>query len=343
MEYNCDNCGKIFNITPQRFKKNSTHTCSSKCAGVIASIRYSNKLETKCAICDNIIHLKPSHFNGHGKHCCSRSCSSKLNSIRFSGQGNPKSLKLTKLEKYFWDKSKDIQSKSTRDDICCDVDYLYLLDLYNKQNGKCYYTNMEMKIGGSKTFDTLSFDRINSKLGYVKNNIVLCLLSVNYFKSNFDLSDIKTVFTQIALNEKITVTLKIKLFDSKIPLPSKTHNDDAGYDLYVSRIEEHDDIIKIYTGIGVQPVGNYFAAIYSRSSVYKLNLALCNSVAIIDKNYTGEIILNFYKINSNYILPKIGDRIAQIIMKQQLFIEFIEVNELSETDRGTGGFGSTGS
>lgn len=342
MQYNCDNCGKLFNISPQRLKKNTTHTCSYKCAGAVASIKYSNKVETQCAICDSIVHLKPSHFNGHGKHCCSRVCSSKLNSIRFGGHGNPKSLKLTKLEKYFWDKAKDIQSKSTRDDICCDIDYLYLLDLYNKQNGKCYYTNMEMKIEGGKAFDTLSFDRIDSKLGYIKDNVVLCLLSINYFKSNFNLSDIKTVFNQIALNEKVTVTLKIKRFDSSIPLPIKTHDDDAGCDLFASRIEEHDNIIKIYTGIGIQPVGNYFATIYPRSSVYKLNLALCNSVAIIDKNYTGEIVLNFYKINSNYTLPKIGDRIAQIIMKQQLFIEWEEVEELNETTRNAGGFGSTG-
>jgi dUTP pyrophosphatase len=342
MKYNCDNCGKLFEITPRRLKKNTTHTCSRECAGKIASLKFSNKIETKCVICDALIYLKPSHFKAHDKHCCSRPCSAKLNSIKYSGSGNPRSLKLSTVERFFWDKAKDMQSKSTREDIDCNVDYLYLLNLYNQQGGKCYYTNMDMKIGGKKTFDTLSFDRIDSKKGYIRDNIVLCLLSINYFKSNFELSDVKTVFTQIALNEKITVPLKIKRFDPNIPLPFKKQEDDAGYDLYVSRIEEDSDIVRIYTGIGLQPYGNYFTTIYPRSSIYKLNLALCNNVAIIDKNYTGEIVLNFYKINSNYILPTKGDRIAQIIMKQQLFIEFEEVDELSETTRGSGGFGSTG-
>jgi dUTP pyrophosphatase len=340
---NCAWCSKEFYITPSRLKKNKVHTCSKKCLGKINQEKFSQKITTNCVICEKEIQFKPSRFKGHGEHTCSRSCSAKRNSIIFKGEGNPRALKLNPFEKYFWDKASDIKSKCIRLKWECDIDYKFLIELYNKQNGFCYYSGLPINpIKQEKDYNTLSIDRIDSSRGYTKDNIVLCLLCINYLKSNFDMFKLKKVFDAISLKNKIVVKTKIKLNNPKC-LPYKKSEDDAGYDLFANEIIDLGHILQIKTGVAVQPEGNYFFKVFNRSSNYKKGIALANNVAIIDKNYTGEIILNFYKdVTFKPANVVIGDRVAQLIAEQQLYVEFEEVSELSNTERGVGSFGSTG-
>lgn len=79
-----------------------------------------------------------------------------------------------------------------------------------------------------------------------------------------------------------------------------------------------------------------------RSSVWKTGMVLSNCEGTIDELYTGEISVVFYHIMTDMPRYKVGDRIGQIKIGVTFPIEFIEVNELSETERGTGGYGSTG-
>lgn len=79
-----------------------------------------------------------------------------------------------------------------------------------------------------------------------------------------------------------------------------------------------------------------------RSSVWKTGMVLSNCEGTIDELYTGEISAVFYHIMTDMPRYKVGDRIGQIKIGVTFPIEFIEVNELSETERGTGGYGSTG-
>ena len=85
--------------------------------------------------------------------------------------------------------------------------------------------------------------------------------------------------------------------------------------------------------------------VFPRSSVSKTNLSLRNSVGVIDSNYRGEIILKFLDLEEMDNLPSYvaGNKIGQIMLIERPEIELEEVEELSETDRGEGGFGSTGS
>lgn len=79
-----------------------------------------------------------------------------------------------------------------------------------------------------------------------------------------------------------------------------------------------------------------------RSSVWKTGMVLSNCEGTIDELYTGEISAVFYHVMPNMPRYNVGDRIGQIKIGATFPIEFIEVNELSETERGTGGYGSTG-
>jgi len=145
--------------------------------------------------------------------------------------------------------------------------------------------------------------------------------------------------------------------DAKIPLYAK--EGDAGLDLTAISIdktldklyvecgvikEQRPHIITYGTGLSVEIPEGYVGLIFPRSSIYKSNMELSNSVGVIDSGYRGEIKFKF-RVNPNSIHNSynIGDKIGQLIIIPYPKIEFEEVNKLSNSERGTGGFGSTGS
>ena len=156
------------------------------------------------------------------------------------------------------------------------------------------------------------------------------------------MEEIQNVFDAIALKNRLTVKVKMVVKDEKSK-PIKQYDEDAGLDLFANEIMDIGDYVQIKTGVSIQPQGDYYTAVYNRSSNYKKGIGLSNVVAIIDKNYTGEIILNFLKYpNYKADLISVGDKVAQMILHRQIYIEPEWSDELSETIRGEGGFGSTG-
>lgn len=130
-------------------------------------------------------------------------------------------------------------------------------------------------------------------------------------------------------------------------VPTKGSNLAAGYDLYAA-IDEAIHIppasnVKIGTGLAIQPPKGMFGAIFARSGLAtKQNLRPSNCVGVCDEDYTGEYIVALHN-DSDYpkmIMP--GDRIAQLVFLPYVDVVFNEVSELEKTDRGAGGFGSTG-
>ena len=103
------------------------------------------------------------------------------------------------------------------------------------------------------------------------------------------------------------------------------------------------------TGIAVEIPEGYVVLLYPRSSNRKTESYLTNHVGVIDSGYRGEIMVNFKtrdfkegEIQQLYKPYEVGDKIAQIIIMPYPKIKFIEVEELSDSDRGDGGHGSTG-
>ena len=127
--------------------------------------------------------------------------------------------------------------------------------------------------------------------------------------------------------------------------PKKAHPDDAGYDL-CSRI---DAVLEPLSGMAI-PVGfvmelpsGYEAQIRPRSGLAaKHHITVTNSPGTVDANFRGEVKAILYNLGREPFTIKRGDRIAQMVISELPEVELIEATELSETDRGSGGFGSSG-
>ena len=110
----------------------------------------------------------------------------------------------------------------------------------------------------------------------------------------------------------------------------------------VSIVENSGKIYEVKFGFAIEFPKGYVARIYPRSSIYKTGLVLANSSGTVDQCYRGELMAKFYSVIPTGQEYKVGDRCAQLILEKIPEMEFEEVDELSETDRGAGGFGSTG-
>ena len=140
--------------------------------------------------------------------------------------------------------------------------------------------------------------------------------------------------------------VKIKKVNSLAQIPSYAKNGDAGMDLIAtSIISETDTQITYGLGVVLEIPKGFVGLVFPRSSIRKTRLQLSNSVGVIDSGYRGELQATFNKINNNSVSEndyKVGDRVAQIMIIPHPPIEFEEADELSDTERGEGGFGSTG-
>jgi len=137
------------------------------------------------------------------------------------------------------------------------------------------------------------------------------------------------------------MNINIKKLDKNAVIPSYAKLGDAGMDLTAINIlyDKFNNLV-CETGLAVEIPNGYVGLIFPRSSISKYALHLRNSVGVIDSGYRGEILIKFgYASNEN--LYKKGDKVAQLIIIPHPEITFQEVDSLSETERGEGGFGST--
>ena len=141
--------------------------------------------------------------------------------------------------------------------------------------------------------------------------------------------------------------VKIKKLNKDAVIPKYATQNDAGLDLVsTSIILETSTQITYGLGVALEIPEGFVGLIFPRSSVRNTDLQLSNSVGVIDSGYRGELQATFNKKGVNKIdgghIYMVGDRVAQIIIIPYPPIEFEEVEELSNTERGEGGFGSTG-
>lgn len=141
--------------------------------------------------------------------------------------------------------------------------------------------------------------------------------------------------------------IKVKKLDPSATIPSIMTDGAAAVDLTAtSRTRTRHSsgcITATYgTGLSVEIPAGFVGLLFPRSSVYKTGLSMVNSVGVIDSDYRGEIKVMFYDTHSSEGLYNIGDRVAQLMIVPIPSVQFEEVEELTETGRGTGGFGSTG-
>ncbi len=141
--------------------------------------------------------------------------------------------------------------------------------------------------------------------------------------------------------------LKIQCHRQGIAPPNRAHSTDAGMDLTAYAYENRGNSVFLFdTGISVQVSEGYYVEVVPRSSIIKTDFVMANSVGVIDPGYRGRIFVPF-----RYIGVQDSERAAQALLDQriaQLLVRRLEtciievVETLNETERGVGGFGSTG-
>ena len=141
-----------------------------------------------------------------------------------------------------------------------------------------------------------------------------------------------------------TLVVKVKKLHSNAIIPSYSKIGDAGMDLTITSIIENTSFSVSYGfGLSIEIPKGFVGLIFPRSSVRNYELSLTNCVGVIDSGYRGEIQATFRKHSGlDSISYKVGDRGAQIVILPYPQVTMVESSEISNTERGEGGFGSTG-
>lgn len=139
----------------------------------------------------------------------------------------------------------------------------------------------------------------------------------------------------------------IKKLNDKAIIPTQGHPGDAGFDLYACLDEpvtiKAGETVKISTGLAIAIPDGYFGGVVARSGLAtKQGLRPANCLGVCDAPYRGEYIVALHNDSSEDRIINPEDRIAQLVIMPFLHAHFIETDELNDTERGDGGFGSTG-
>lgn len=139
-------------------------------------------------------------------------------------------------------------------------------------------------------------------------------------------------------------TIKFKKLTPEAVIPYYASDEAAAFDLTATsvRYEVKGHFIEYGTGLASEiPVG-YVGLIFPRSSISKFGLQLANSVGVVDSDYRGEWLCRFKTTTQMDPIYEVGDRVAQAMIIRAPRYEIVDVESLGETNRGEGGFGSTG-
>ena len=141
--------------------------------------------------------------------------------------------------------------------------------------------------------------------------------------------------------------IKIKKMNKFAKTPTRGSEYAAGYDLYAASgycvfIEPHKTVM-VGTGIAMEIPKGYFGAIFARSGLAnKRGLRPANCVGVVDCDYRNEVMVALHNDTDEVVGIEPQERIAQLVILPYVDLEFFETDNLSDTERGLGGFGSTG-
>ncbi len=225
-----------------------------------------------------------------------------------------------------------------------DIDADYLQELWENQDGKCYYFGIPMEFG-TKSLESASLDRVVPTGGYVKGNVAWCSKFANYAKNDEEVSSFKRSISKIVSQLVYGVPrAEVVIRHPNAKMPHRGRDTDAGYDVYAvsdvtvgARSLSHID-----TGLAVVAPAGYYLTVEGRSSMYRSGIVPFRG--IVDGGYTGNMIVTLQNTTDIDYHIKCGDRIAQIVVERIIHMDFQEVQSVSpEYDiRGDKGFGSSG-
>lgn len=137
--------------------------------------------------------------------------------------------------------------------------------------------------------------------------------------------------------------MKVKKLSKTAVIPYKAHKDDAGFDVFASKsvMAKPFSTVKVPLGIAIQLPKDYYADLRPRSGM-TFSTPLKGHLGTIDNGYRGEIQVMFTNVSDGNYWISVGEKIGQLVIHRLPEFKAVEVDELSETDRGENGFGSTG-
>jgi len=139
--------------------------------------------------------------------------------------------------------------------------------------------------------------------------------------------------------------IKVKRLDTDLPIPRKATDGSSGFDIYsrVDQIINPGEFKGIPAGIVLEIPKGYEVQVRPRSGLaLKHGIGILNSPGTIDSDYRGEVVVILFNLSKEPFGVKKGDRIAQIVPVKLPEVKLVEADNLTETSRGSGGFGSTG-
>jgi dUTP pyrophosphatase len=187
--------------------------------------------------------------------------------------------------------------------------------------------DLDEQLSDDEDIDESDFmSQLNKVLGGLSNDVQSELIKNN----------------EVALGGLLKV--KVKKLDPNAVIPTYSKDGDAGMDLTITReIENTSFSVSYGFGIAMEIPKGYVGLVFPRSSVRNQDLILSNCVGVIDSGYRGELQATFKKTNGlDSLKYKVGERGAQIVILPYPKVSMVESDELSDTERGDGGFGSTG-
>ena len=207
---------KEFGYNPNNFTPGSTKPvkCVCETCGVVANKRFRESTakhrcnpiidnKKRCFKCKKTKPVEEfsknrSSFDGYQKVC--KECFSNYDSVKKGYRKQSLKIK-TNLEDYLRRTTTKLQRRSELKNIECDLDNKFLYELYQKQQGKCYFSNIEIKHNeGCHQYDSISVERLIPHLGYTKDNIVLSSFAVNSFKGMMNEIEFKESLKKIIPN-----------------------------------------------------------------------------------------------------------------------------------------------
>lgn len=140
-----------------------------------------------------------------------------------------------------------------------------------------------------------------------------------------------------------SLEVKVKKLSTEAKMPIAANPGDAGLDLVaVSKKLTREGFLEFGTGLAFSIPENHVGLLFPRSSISKKKMTLCNAVGVLDSGFRGEVTFRFKPATAGNGSYEVGDKIGQLVVMPYPDIELVEVDELDETVRGEGGWGSTG-
>lgn len=224
-----------------------------------------------------------------------------------------------------------------------DIDINYLRDVYERQNGLCVYSKVQLEFG-TNNLRSASLERVDSTLGYVRGNVVLASKAMNWAKNNSTEADFLTFLLDMLSSLSKYVRLETKITDPAGKLPFRKRTTDAGYDVTaVERVTiAPHSVANVDTGIIVSPPDGAYYSIEGRSSLWLKGIMPLRG--IIDGTYQGELMVAIANNSDCPYTIESGDRIAQLVLHEVIHADFVVVTDFSQHDGGRhiDGFGSSG-